>query len=94
MFSLGVPFATPRTRRASPVIEWFSCFPAVQLCHGLGAGSGGEKMVGRFLAAARLAGANRRCTSGSPFKLVKLARSHRLTPVDGDIQECPYSSDT
>jgi hypothetical protein len=28
--TLGVPFATPRTRRASQVIEWFSCFPAVQ----------------------------------------------------------------
>ena len=39
---LGVPFATPRTRRASPVVESFSCFPAVQLCHDLGAGSGKE----------------------------------------------------
>jgi hypothetical protein len=29
--TLGVPFATPRTRRASQVIEWFSCFPAVQV---------------------------------------------------------------
>ena len=28
--TLGVPFATPRTRRASQVVEWFSCFPAVQ----------------------------------------------------------------
>ena len=37
-----MPFATPRTRRASQVLEWFSCFPAVQLCHDLGAGSGGK----------------------------------------------------
>jgi len=29
--TLGVPFATPRTRRASQVIEWFSCLPTVQV---------------------------------------------------------------
>jgi hypothetical protein len=27
----GVPFATPRTRRTSQVIEWFSCIPSVQV---------------------------------------------------------------
>ena len=61
--TLGVPFATPRTRRASSVLEWFSCFPAVQLCHGFRRGV----RRGKNLVASLLAGANRRCTSGSPF---------------------------
>ena len=49
--TLGVPFATPRTRRASQVIEWFSCLPTVAGWRMiLGAGSGGEKMVKRLSA--------------------------------------------
>ena len=36
-----MPFATPRTRRTSQVIERFQGFPRAQLCHGFGAGSGG-----------------------------------------------------
>jgi len=65
--TLGVPFATPRTRRASQVIEWFSCLPTVAGWRMiLGAGSGGEKMVRRMSAT-----------------LIKLASSHRLSPVDG-----------
>jgi hypothetical protein len=41
--TLGVPFATPRTRRASQVIECFSCHPTVAGWRMvLGAGSGGK----------------------------------------------------
>ena len=41
--TLGVPFATPRTRRASQVIERFSCHPTVAGWRMiLGAGSGGK----------------------------------------------------
>jgi len=42
MVSHGVPFATPRTRSASPVLERFPRDPSVQARHDIGAGSGGE----------------------------------------------------
>jgi len=65
--TLGVPFATSRTRRASQVIERFACHPTVAGWRMvLGAMSGGEKMVKRMSAT-----------------LIKLASSHRLSPVDG-----------
>lgn len=49
--TLGVPFATSRTRRASQVIERFSCLPTVAGWRMiLGAMSGGEKMVKRMSA--------------------------------------------
>jgi hypothetical protein len=65
MVSHGVPFATPRTRRASQVIEWFSCFPAVQLCHAFRRGV----RRGRCSSLSLLAGANARYRSRSPFIL-------------------------
>ena len=44
--TLGVPFATPRTRRASQVVEWFACHPTVAGWRMvLGAGSGGKNLV-------------------------------------------------
>jgi len=45
--TLGVPFATSRTRRASQVVERFSCLPTVAGWRMiLGAMSGGERVSG------------------------------------------------
>ncbi len=79
---LSLPRARGGRRRLS---NGFRAFQPSSYVTVLGAGSGGEKMVRRFLAATRLAGANARCHSRSPFGFSRwpvrhAPRRHRASP--------------